>query len=102
MQFLNDTSIEEIIGKKVGVIIRSKSENLDTISASTFLQNGRLFIDCIPALRRMYVVAVPKDAIVSRAHTPDPPWPYAIFIHPNSEAGRFIKSLLDAKIISNN
>ncbi len=102
MQFLHDTTIEEITGQKVGVILRSNSETLDTIAASTFWQDGRLFIDCIPALRRKHVVAMPDDAIVSRSHIPDPPWPYAIFVHPQSEAGRFIKSLLDAKIISNN
>jgi len=102
MQFLHKTTIEEITDKEVGVILRSNAETVDTIAARIFLKNGQLFIDCVPALRRKYVVMVPDDATVARAHTPDPPWQYAIFVHPNSEAGRFITSLLDSKIILNN
>ncbi len=102
MQFLHDTTLAEVANKKIGIILRSNAEILDTISAHTFLSEDRLFIDCIPEFHRKYVVAVPGDAIVSRALTPSPPWEFAIFIHPNSEAGRFVKSLLEAKIISHN
>ena len=84
MQFLNETTLEEITGKKVGVILRTNAETMDTMTADTFLNDGNLFIDCIPALRRKYIVAVPDDAFISRADTPDPPWEFGIFLDPHS------------------
>jgi len=101
MQFLNDTIIDEICGQGVTVVIRSNSDVVDTITANVFRKDGILFIDCIPVLRRKHVVVVPDDAIISRAD-PGTRWKFGIFVHPQSEAGRFIKSLLDAKIITNN
>ena len=102
MQYLDDTTLDEIADKSVGVIIRSNTDLMDTINAHTFVSEGNLFIDCLPSLRRKYIVAVPDDATIARAQTPNPPWKFAIFVHPKSDAGRFVKSLLDAKIIASN
>lgn len=102
MHLLDDITFEEITGKKVGVILRSNSEAFETISAETYLSDDRLFLDCVPMLRRKYIIAIPDDTTVVRAQVPNPPWEFGVFIQPNSEAGRFIRSLLDAKIILNN
>src|SRR5262245_8321438 len=102
MQFLNGVTLQEVLNKTVGVILRTKSETVETISASTFLRDGKMFIDCVPALHRNYIVEVPVDAIVSRAMAPNLPWEFGLFVHPDSEAGRFIRSLLAAKIAGSN
>lgn len=99
MNFLHNTSAEEIAGKEARVILNTNTEKVETISAEIFLQDGRLFIDCIPMLRRKHVVAVPEDAIISRAFTDAIRQRYGVFINPESEAGKFIQGLVDARLI---
>ena len=102
MQFLNDTSVGEIAGQSVTVVVRSNSDQMDTITADVFLKDGRLFIDCIPVLPRKHVVAVPDDAIMSRAVKPDTRGKFGVFVHPHSEAGLFIKDLINRNLIFRN
>jgi hypothetical protein len=102
MHFLNDTTLEAIVGQDVTVVVDTKRQQVSTITAKAFLQDGRFFIDCVPALRRKYVTPVPDDAIISSSDRPDKPWRYGIIIRAESDAGKFIQRLLDAKTISNN
>jgi hypothetical protein len=102
MQFLNNMTIGEIAGQSVTVVIRSNSDQVDTIIGDIFLKDGRLFIDCIPVFCRKHIVAVPDDAIISRAVKPGTRWKLGVFVHPQSEAGIFIKSLINRNLISRN
>ena len=102
MHFLRDTTLEAIVGQEVTVVVDTKTEQVSTITAKAFLQDGRLFIDCAPPLRRKYVTPVPDDAIISSSDRPDKPWRFGIIIRAESDAGKFIQRLLDAKAISNN
>src|SRR5256885_11847864 len=52
---LQGTTLDGITDKTLGIIIRSNSDTLNTISACTFLDQRDLFIDCIPNLPRKYV-----------------------------------------------
>lgn len=79
-----------------------KTEQVATITATAFLQDGQLFIDCVPPLRRKYVTPVPDDAIISSSDRPDKPWRFGIIIRSERDAGKFIQRLFDAKTISNN
>ena len=102
MEFLNDTTFGEVCGPGVTIVIQANSDTVDIITADVFLKDGRLFIDCVPVLCRKHIVAVPEDAIISRAAKPGTRWKLGIFIHPESEAGIFIKTLIDENLISRN
>lgn len=97
MQFLRNTTLNDLLGKPVEIILRSNRQTIETISGEVFLVGGKVMIDCIPALDRKYTTPMPDDAIAVDSVDPLSGMSFAVFIHPHSEAGRFIRSLLDAK-----
>ncbi len=70
MHFLRNTALQAIVGQTVTVVIRSNSETVETITAQGFLAEGKLFINCVPALPGKYTIAVPEDGIISSADGP--------------------------------
>jgi hypothetical protein len=102
MQLIGLTSLDEVVGKRVGVVLKSSTSQVETITAEVFMREKKPFIDCIPLRRRTNVVALPDEAIVARAQEANPPWPFAIIISGECEAGLFIAALIRAGQISRN
>jgi hypothetical protein len=96
MELLHGLTIEELDQKTVAVILRTSTPRRDMLLCQTFLEDGKLFIDCIPRLNRKYVVQVPDDSIISKAAEPTAPAGYLVVIEPESNAGQKIQSLMSA------
>ncbi len=102
MNFLHGTTAEEIDGKVALIVLNSRTEIVQTITAEIFLQAGRLMIDCIPVLRRKHIAAVPDDAIITRAVSDKFREKFAVIIAPESEAAKFIYQMVALKLVSLN
>ena len=97
MKFLHGTTAGEIVGKTAMIILRANTETLETIKAEIFLSDGRLCIDCNLVVRRKYVVPVPDDAVITKSASVNEV--FGVFLHPASEAAKYIKELLRLKLI---
>lgn len=97
MQFLRNTTLNDLLGKPVTFVLRTNEQTVETMTGEVFLAEGRVMMDCIPALDRKYSIPMPEDAIATDSVDPLSGINFGVFIHPQSEAGRFMKALLEAK-----
>ncbi len=90
-EFYNGAGPDNVIDQKVSVYIRQDGPDIASIpDCQTFVQDGKLHVDCAPPLRRRYTAPVPKGAMFARSTDGDD---LAVFILPSSELARLIQKL---------
>jgi hypothetical protein len=88
--FRSGATPDNVIDQKISVFIRQDGPDIASLpDCQTFVQDGRLHIDCAPPLRRRYTAAVPPGAMFTRSTDGE----LAVFILPTSELARLIQKL---------
>ena len=90
-EFRSGTSPDNVIDQKVAVFIRQDGPEIGSMpDCQTFVQDGKLHVDCAPPLKRRYTAPVPKGAMFARSTEGDD---LAVFVLPRSELARLIQKL---------
>jgi hypothetical protein len=90
-EFYNGAAPNNVIDQKVSVYIRQDGPDIASIpDCRTFVQDGKLHVDCAPPLQRRYTAPVPKGAMFARSTDGDD---LAVFILPSCELARLIQKL---------
>ena len=77
--------------QKVSVYVRQDGPVIVSMpDCQTFVQDGKLHVDCAPPLKRQYTAPVPKGAMFARSTDSDH---LAVFVLPSSELARLIQKL---------
>lgn len=98
MKFFNGMTLEAIVDKEVDVYVTNETETCQHFSfCQTYLENGTLWLDCMPAIKRKYVVQVPNEAAVSRNDDALEVGRYAIFLPERTAAAKYIHDIFSAK-----
>jgi hypothetical protein len=90
-EFHNGATPDNVIDQKVSVYIWQDGVDLASMpDCQTFVQDGKLHVDCAPPLKRRYTAPVPKGAVFARSTDSDD---LAVFVFPSSELARLIQKL---------
>jgi hypothetical protein len=67
-QFRNGATPDNVVDQKVAVYICEDAPDVASIpGCRTFVQDGKLHVDCAPPLKRRYIAPVPKGATFARS-----------------------------------
>lgn len=92
-EFHNGATPDNVIDQKISVFIRQDGSDIASLpDCQTFVQDGRLQVDCAPPLGRRYTAEVPPGAMFARSIDGGD---LAVFIAPSSELARLIQKLWD-------
>lgn len=90
-EFHNGATPANVIDQRLSVYIRQDGPSIACIpDCRTFVQDGKLYVDCAPPLKRRYTARVPTGAMF--AHSTDGAH-LAVFVLPSSELARLIQKL---------
>jgi len=90
-EFHNGTTPDNVVDQKVSVYIRQDAPDIASMpDCRTFVQDGKLQVDCAPPLKRRYSAPVPKGAMFARSTEGDE---LAVFVLPSSELAMLIQKL---------
>ncbi len=90
-EFYNGAEPDNITDQKVSVHIRQDGPDIASIpDCQTFVQDGKLHVDCAPPLKRRYTAPVPKGAMFARSTDGND---LAVFVLPSSELARLVQEL---------
>lgn len=91
MQFLNDTSIEQLITHGADVFtVQPSGVSTQVPMCHVFMKDNSPWIDFIPALPRKYTLPIPEDAIISRNEVELSVGRYAIIVTGESVVGQTV------------
>ena len=98
MQFFNGIKLPDLVDKDVDLFVTDnkggKGASLPLCKA--FLKKDRLWVDCVPALNRRYVAAVPYESIVARDEGKLDTGRNGIFISPTSVLGQLVQTVVSS------
>lgn len=89
--FHNGATPENIVDQRISVYIRSDELEIASMrDCHTFVQDGKLHVDCAPPLNRRYTAPVPNGAMFARSSDDEE---LAVFIPSTSELARLMLKL---------
>jgi hypothetical protein len=95
-EFRNGATPDNVIDQKISVFIRQDGPDIASMpDCQTFVQDGRLHVDCAPPLARRYTAAVPPGAMFARSTDSGD---LAVFILPSTELARLIQKLWEKEV----
>jgi hypothetical protein len=90
-EFQNGATPGNVVDQTVSVYIcRDERYSSSLPNCNTFVQDGKLHVDCAPSLKRRYTAPVPKGAMFARSTSEGE---LAVFVLPSSELARLIQKL---------
>jgi hypothetical protein len=90
-EFQNGATPGNVVDQTVSVYIcRDERYSSSLPNGNTFVQDGKLHVDCAPSLKRRYTAPVPKGAMFARSTSEGE---LAVFVLPSSELARLIQKL---------
>jgi hypothetical protein len=90
-EFHNGATSDNVVDQTISVYIRRDGPDVESMPhCQTFVQHGKLHVDCAPPLKRRYTAPVPKGAMFARSTEGGD---LAVFVLPSTELAGLIRKL---------
>jgi len=91
LDFHNGATPDNVVDQEVSVYIRQEAPEIASLpNCHTFIEDGKLHVDCAPPLKRRYTAPVPNGAMFAHSTDGDD---LGLFVLPSSELARLIQKL---------